>query len=204
MVIKIPREFFQVELSPFWKQVSLQMHVPPLLSPDSDPSVLSVTDTNISILNVYVEDLFPHDPAFTRKEGREIFCQGLLSPPLCLPPTPVCPHSDGWLSVLASSDREICHLTPGRGDSKSISMETAVTCRLLSRPLGAGFFFASHLSSFSPPLFYTSLSKSSFEQMHLAPIAYANSNNFEFVCYCLAKKQNKTNPTRVFPQVAHY
>lgn len=71
-------------------------------------------------------------------------------PPL---PTPVCPHSDGWLLVLASSNREICHLVPGRGDSKSISMETAVTCRLLSRPLGAGFFFASHLSGFSPPLF---------------------------------------------------
>lgn len=77
-------------------------------------------------------------------------------------------RSDGWLLVLAPSHREICHLMPGRGDSKSISTETALTGRLLSRPLGAGIFFASHLSASSPPLFCTGLSKSSFEQTHLA------------------------------------
>lgn len=98
-----------------------------------------------------------------------MFCQGLLPSPLP-PAAPACPCSDGWLLVLASSHGEICHLMPGRGDSKSISMETALTGRLLSRPLGAGFFFASPLSGSSPPLFYTSLSKSSFEQTHLAPV----------------------------------
>lgn len=31
-----------------------------------------------------------------------------------MPPfTAVCPRGDGWLLVLASSDREICHLAPG-------------------------------------------------------------------------------------------
>lgn len=71
-----------------------------------------------------------------------------------MPPSHSClSSSDGWLLVLASSNRGICHLMPGRGDSKSISMETAVTCRLLSRPLGAGFFFASHLYSFLLPSF---------------------------------------------------
>lgn len=78
--------------------------------------------------------------------------------------------SDGWLLALAPSHREICHLMPGRGDSKSISMETALTGRLLSRPLGAGFFFASHLSASSPSLFCTALCKSSSEQTHLAPM----------------------------------
>lgn len=87
--------------------------------------------------------------------------------------------------VLASSDREICHLVPGRGDSKSISTETAGACGSLSRPLGAGCFFASRLSGSSVPLFYTRLSKSSLEQTHLAPPAYPNANSSEFVRCCL-------------------
>lgn len=179
-VIIIPRKVSQVELSSenSFPYKCMDLHSCPqtqIFHIPTFPSSISVCRRPIS----------PR-PSGDKKEGRGTFCRSSLSPPLCLPPPPVCPPSDGWLLVLASSDREICHLMPGKGDSKSISMETAVACRLLSRPLGAGFFFASHLSDFSLPLFYTRLSKSSFEQTHLAPIAYPNLNSFEFVCYCPA------------------
>lgn len=78
----------------------------------------------------------------TRKEGQGSPSPGPVAAWLCLPAAPARPHGDGWLLVLASPDTEICHLMPGRRDSKSINTEPAGAARSLSRPPGAGTFLS--------------------------------------------------------------